>query len=162
MLILLENGSLQSNLKDSNLLIKVSINDACSVIEIEDDSSLESIDDDDLRSAYFKATFNVLFMFQSVENSNRTGSKTAHISIDDFHATTAGGLYPTETKSPFISPTSAEIRSFYDIVDGKVVSQDYSYHCNTLNMSLSPEDIKILSLLVKDLSSGSCTQETEF
>ena len=104
MVIPSESGSLQSSLKHSNLLIKVSVSDTYSAIEIEDDSSLERIDDDDLRSPCFKETFNVLFALQSADNSNRTGSKTAHVRMDNFRATTTIGLCPDEANSPFISP----------------------------------------------------------
>jgi len=150
-LCLLEKDSKESNLKDSNLLVKVSVNNACIIIEIEKDSSSEKID----------LSSNLLFMFQSVENSNGTGSKTVHLSIDDFQSTTSGDFHDAELtkRSSFIAPTSAEMRLFYSsVLGGKVISQDYSLQCNKIDICLSPENLNTISSIAKDLNSGACVK----
>ena len=93
-----------------------------------------------------------LIMFQSIENPDGSGSKTLHMSLDNFSIALNTEFEPVSLSevSPAIGPTASEIRVVYSTENlGCVVSQDISLDCESMKACLAPEDIQILNTICR-------------
>ena len=94
---------------------------------------------------------NALVMFQSIENDDGSGTRTLHISLDDFSFSikeSGEGMLASESAHEILNPFAAEFRIVYLTQNlGSVVSQDFSAHCASLAVSLSPRRIESLRRL---------------
>jgi hypothetical protein len=86
-------------------------------------------------------------MFQSIENSDATGTKTLHISIDNVSAliNTEFERVRVSEAPPVLEPTGAEIRVVYSTENfGCVVSQDVSLDLEHIKSCMTPNDISVV------------------
>jgi hypothetical protein len=97
--------------------------------------------------AVIQVLSNALFMFQSIENPDATGTKTLHISVDNVSAlvnTEFERVSPGQAP-PMIEPTGAEFRVVYSTENfGCVVSQNISLDCDSVKSCLTPNDMSIM------------------
>jgi hypothetical protein len=100
--------------------------------------------------AVVQVVANALLMFQSVENSNGSGSKTLHVSIDNLSASANTEFYRLPSKlAPMIGPTATDFRVVYSTENlGSVVSQDFSLDCEALKASFTPNDLLLIASVV--------------
>jgi hypothetical protein len=78
---------------------------------------------------------NASVMVQSIENQDSSGSKTAHLSLDEFSASinTAFKHVDFSLSHPIMSPIAADFRAVYQTVnEGFVVSKDFSFDCESV------------------------------
>jgi hypothetical protein len=79
-------------------------------------------------------TSNTSVLIQSVENPDSSGSKTAHVSLEDLTASISRTWAESKgSKYSLVSPTEVDFRAVYQTVDeGSVVSQDFSFNCESI------------------------------
>jgi hypothetical protein len=148
----IENTSSVAGPSDSSILFRVTINQ-CTVLAGKPTTGLGGSANAPRRSGtpsflVIQIVSNALIMFQSIENPDSSGSKTIHVSVDNFSA-----LVNREFKRvtlnevpPMIEPTGAEFRVVYSTENfGCVVSQDVSLDCETIKSCLTPNDISIVT-----------------
>lgn len=111
---------------------------------------------------------NALIMFQSIENDDEeaSGTKTLHISLQDLSAAVKGMTRDSSTTSstvsndvvdsdaqPVVEPSAAEFRIVYSTQNlGSVVSQDFSLHCDSVNSTMTLEQMIAINSIVKVIS----------
>ncbi|KAL7553760.1 hypothetical protein ACHAWF_017551 [Thalassiosira exigua] len=93
-------------------------------------------------------------MSQSIENANSTGSRTFHISMNDFSARTSGFLHVEFSEEALLLyPTAIDCRVVYDTVgEGHVTSQDFSFHNEKLHWHLAPHDLRVISSIARKVT----------
>jgi len=80
---------------------------------------------------------NASILIQSIENPDETGSKTAHVSLNNLFASVSNTWIDTGTSDHVIIPTEVDFRAVYKTVErGLIVSQDFSFDCETLKCCL--------------------------
>lgn len=89
---------------------------------------------------------NASILIQSIENPDSSGSKTAHISLQDLSASISNDWTESESKNggsnQFLSPTEVDFRTVYQTVEeGLVVSQEFSFDCECLNCCMVSRNI---------------------
>ena len=97
----------------------------------------------------------VLIMFQSCEDTNGSGSKTLHMSIEDLSAVLCSKYDPISVAevSPILSPMAAEFRIMYATENqGSCVSQEFHLDCDSIHTCLTPDDVKIISGIFRKMT----------
>lgn len=145
---------------DSSLLIKVTIRDG-TVLAGRPTVAKEAVKKNrnfrrsrQISFAVVQVLSNALIMFQSVENHDASGTTTLHISLDDLSASvnTEFVRIPTSELPPMIGPTGAEFRVASGTENlGTVVSKDFSFDCEHLKSSLTPNDLSIFVGIVSTM-----------
>lgn len=98
--------------------------------------------------AVLQVLSNALIMFQSVENSDASGKKTLHTSVENLSSIVTTEFQRVDPKvvPPMIGPTGAEFRVVYSTENlGCVVSQDISLDCDRVRACLTPNDLTIMT-----------------
>lgn len=95
---------------------------------------------------------NVSIIFQSIENANASGSKTLHISMDNFSAA-INSNFEHSSGLPIIDPFGADFRSVYlteATSEGSIlVSQDFSLDCESIMCRVTPHDMRVVSSIFR-------------
>ena len=88
---------------------------------------------------------NASVLFQSVENPDGSGSKTAHMSLEDFSASVNTEFVRVESTPPILGPFAADFRAVYQTErEGSLVSQDFSFDCESIKCCMAPQDIRVV------------------
>ena len=93
----------------------------------------------------------MLLMFQSIENSDCSGTRTFHFSIDNLATSIIPhfGLVPASRIRPIIGPIAVEFRSAFATENsGDKVSQEFSLDCDSVKSCMAPSDMAILQNIV--------------
>lgn len=99
-------------------------------------------------AAVIQSSCNSLLMFQSIENADASGSRTIHLSIDDFSTsvTSKFEVFSHSEVPPIIGPIAAEIRAVYSTENlGLIVSQDFALDCDSIKACFSHDDLRIIN-----------------
>jgi hypothetical protein len=89
-----------------------------------------------------------LFMFQSVENLDASGTKTLHASLDNVSTAICDEFERLEPSlnPPVIGPSAVELRVVYVTENqGCVVSQDVSVDCEATHARFTPQEALIMA-----------------
>lgn len=81
---------------------------------------------------------NASILVQSIENADSSGSKTAHLSLQDLSASISNTwATTTRIENKCLSPSEVDLRAVYKTVEeGFVVSQDFSFDCESLKFCM--------------------------
>ena len=107
-----------------------------------------------LSAVVIQSSLNSLLMFQSIENADGSGTQTLHLSVDDFSASILNIFDPTlKTDVPLIfGPVAAELRVVSSTENlGVIVTQDYSFDCESIRSCVSSDDIKIIQNIYRKM-----------
>jgi hypothetical protein len=146
----MQSDRVQNSASDSSILFKVTLQDMTLLAgrPLMLSNKSKATDDAEAAQSYavVQVVANALFMFQSVENCDGSGSKTLHASVDNLSASANTEFDRLSPKvAPMIGPTAAEFRIVYGTENlGSVVSQDISLDCEALKASLTPNDAFII------------------
>jgi hypothetical protein len=144
-----------SNGFDSSIHFRVTLNESTVLVGRPTSTSLKTLPQSQSMSfAVVQVLSNALVMFQSIENSDATGTKTLHVSIDNVSA-----LVNTEfvcvspTHAPLIlEPTGAEFRVVYSTeAFGCIVSQDISFNFDSVKSCLTTNDASIVANIFRTM-----------
>lgn len=97
----------------------------------------------------------MLLMLQSIENSDCSGTRTFHFSIDNLASSIIPhfATVPASQIRPIIGPIAAEFRSaFLTENSGDKVSQEFSLDCDSVKSCMAPSDLAILQNIVNKIS----------
>ncbi len=141
------------NKTDSTLVLCLTMDTATILMSsaVENSSSKETERGTPAQSS-LQVVSNALVMFQSIENDDEeaTGSKTLHLSLDDFSASLTDA---NESPQRVLDPSALEFRVVYATQNhGSVVSQDFSLHGNTAKSYASPSSILALKSIGENMS----------
>ena len=141
---------------DSTLVFRLTMDDATILISstIDDFRNEEAERGEQviMSSEMLQVVSSALIMFQSVENDDdeATGSKTFHLSLDDFSASLVGA---NDSSQRVFDPSALEFRAVYSTQNhGSVVSQDFSLHGESGKAYASPSIIVALRLIGDSMS----------
>jgi hypothetical protein len=140
-------GDVESSNRDSSLLFRVTMKDA--TVLLGRPASDFFFRRNATRSDYvIQILTKASFIGQSIENDDGSGSRTLHLSVDDFAASinTTFDRVELNYKSPkLVAPTSADVRAVYKTVDeGRTVSQDFSFDVESMKICIVPHDIQVI------------------
>ena len=136
---------------DSTLLLKVTLKEASLLIGISNrgyDEGFEVVSEEE-EVVQIQST--LLLMFQSIENPDRSGTRTFHFSIDNLASTIIPhfAVIPASQTRPIIGPIAAEFRSaFVTENSGDKVSQEFSLDCDSVKSCMAPSDMNILKDII--------------
>jgi hypothetical protein len=137
-----------SNCFDSSILFRVTLHESSVLVGRPASSlNLSSPRNKNLSFAVIQVLSNALIMFQSIENSDATGTKTLHISVDNVSAlvSTEFECIPPSQAPLILEPTGAEFRVVYSTENfGCIVSQDISFNCDSVKSCLTTNDASIV------------------
>ena len=141
------------NKTDSTLVLCLTMDTATILLSSAvDDSSSKDTERGAPAQSSLQVVSNALVMFQSIENDDEeaTGSKTLHLSLDDFSASLTGA---NELPQRFLDPSALEFRVVYATQNhGSVVSQDFTLHGDTAKSYASPSSILALRSIGENMS----------
>jgi len=141
------------NKTDSTLVLCLTMETATILLSSAvDDSSSKDTKRGAPAQSSLQVVSNALVMFQSIENDDEeaTGSKTLHLSLDDFSASLTGA---NELPQRVLDPSALEFRVVYATQNhGSVVSQDFSLHGDTAKSYASPSSILALRSIGENMS----------
>ena len=144
-----------SNKIDSTLVFRLTMDDATILVSsaIDNYGSERAKQGEEIVSGEaLQVVSNALIMFQSVENDDTegSGSKTFHLSLDDFSVSLVG---TNESSQRVVDPSALEFRAVYSTQNhGSVVSQDFSLHGESAKTYASPLIIAALKLIGESMS----------
>lgn len=148
---------------DSTLVFRLTMDDATILVSsIIDDFRNEEAERGEqitMSSETLQVVSSALIMFQSVENDDdeATGSKTFHLSLDDFSASLVGA---NESSQRVFDPSAFEFRAVYSTQNhGSVVSQDFSLHGDSAKAYASPSIIVAFRLIGDSMSQVFASRE---
>eukprot|EP00804_Cyclotella_cryptica_P006412 CCRYP_014275-RB/>CCRYP_014275-RB protein AED:0.05 eAED:0.05 QI:2525/1/1/1/0.91/0.84/13/302/2635 len=88
---------------------------------------------------------NASVLVQSIENPDSSGSKTVHVSLEDFSASISKSWTDNTVSHKVLSPTEFDFRAVYQTVDeGSVVCQDFSFNCESFQCCMMPHDVTVI------------------
>ena len=137
---------------DSSLLFRVAMKDA--TILLGRPASDFNFHRNSQRSDYvIQFLTKASFIGQSIENEDGTGSRTQHLSVNDFAASINKSFDRVEltNKSPMlVAPTSADVRVVHKTErEGRATSQDFSFDIESLRISVVPHDIQVITSVTR-------------
>jgi len=139
---------------DSSLVFRLTMDDATFLLSSAIDKGGQEAEPGERiwSRETLRVVSNALIMFQSVENDDEeaTGSKTFHLSFDDFSAALVDA---NESSQRVLDPSSLEFRAVYLTQNhGSIVSQDFSIHGDSAKAYASPSIIVALRLIGDSMS----------
>lgn len=138
--------------KDSSLLFRVSMKDA--TILLGRPASDFSFHRNSTWSDYvIQILTKASFIGQSIENEDGSGSRTQHLSVNDFSASINSSFDRVDfsSKSPMlVAPTSADVRVVQKTVrEGRAISQDFSFYIESMRICVVPHDIQVITSVAR-------------
>lgn len=132
-------------LQDSSIVFRVSLND-CTMLA---GKPAQGTNGSKKKSnhAVVQVLTDCLILFQSVENYDGTGSRTLHVSLNNFSSIVNNTFdrVPPVIASPMIGPTGAELRIVFTTQQMEsIVSQDISFDLETIKACLTPNDLVVI------------------
>jgi len=145
---------------DSSLLVKVNLKDASlfatwPIVTVSSVSCAKNRSEENIDDVVVQIFSSALIMFQSIENTDASGTKTTHVSIDSLSSSIGEELKPVPgiEVPPIIGPFAAEFRLVSSTVDsGTVVSQDSSLDFDSVKASVTPRDLRILICVCQNIT----------
>ena len=143
---------------DSSLLFRVTMKDA--TILLGRPASDFSFHRNSKRSDYvIQILTKASFIGQSIENDDGSGSRTQHLSVNDFAASINSSFDRVEltSESPIlVAPTSADVRVVYKTEgEGRAVSQDFSFDIESMRICVVPHDIQVITSVARKVLENS-------
>lgn len=148
-------------LTDSSMLIKINLKDTSLLatwpivtVGLSSASCSQNRPEESTDDVVVQIIFSALIMFQSIENTDASGTQIVHASIDNLSSSIGGELKPLPASEvlPIIGPIAAEFRLVLSTIDsGTVVSQDSSLDCDSVKASVTPRDLRVLIFVCRNI-----------
>jgi hypothetical protein len=139
-----------TNIEETSLVLKVSLERIAILIA----GDIDGKDSPPGSTPVIQMLSSALIMFQSVENCDASGSKTFHISLNDYSVAINSQFKPLPPSKlpPIIGPVAIDFRSVNDTENsGNVVSREISVTCGILKSCLLENDLRVMTEVIQQV-----------
>lgn len=138
------------DVEETIFILKVSLSKIAVLVSGDIDNTTKPRED----APVIQMLSSALIMFQSVEDSDGSGSKTFHVSLEDYSVSINSQFQPMSPSqlSPVLSPIAIDFRSVNSTQNsGIVMRREVSLSCDTLKSSFQVNDLRTLSKVTEQL-----------